>query len=67
MKKAKEFRDQPQGDLAALLKDTRHELFELRNQRSASKKLEKPHQIRHKRREIARILTVLNEKNLENK
>lgn len=62
MKKAKEFRDQSLQELEAICLDARKELFTLINQMKQSKKVEKPHLARHKKREIALLLTVINEK-----
>jgi large subunit ribosomal protein L29 len=64
MKKAQEFRDQSLEDLEANCRDARKELFELVNEMKLTKKVEKPHLVRHKKREIALLLTVINEKRL---
>jgi large subunit ribosomal protein L29 len=48
-------------ELERKLAETRHELFNLRFQ-SATGALENPARIRLAKREIARVLTVLNEK-----
>ena len=63
MLKAKELRDQSTEELEAGLVDLSRELFQLKNQFKLEKKLEKPHRLRELRREKARILTVLSEKN----
>jgi ribosomal protein L29 len=65
MSKAKEHRDQSVDELKAILDDKRKELFQHINQRSQEKKFEKPHLIEQTRREIARILTVLTEKEMK--
>lgn len=62
MKKAQEFRDQSLQELEAYCLDARKELFTLINEMKQSKKVEKPHLVRHKKREIALLLTVINEK-----
>lgn len=62
MTKAKDLRDKSVDELEAACNDTRRELFELKNSREREKKLEHPHLLHAKRREIARILTVLREK-----
>ncbi|BBI17297.1 50S ribosomal protein L29 [Neochlamydia sp. EPS4] len=62
MKKAKDFRDQSLEDLEANCKDARRDLFNLINEMKQSNKVEKPHLVRHKKREIALLLTVINEK-----
>ena len=65
MLKAKELRDQSVEELEATLKDLRHGLFSLFNERRLNKKLDQPHFIKEKRRSIARVLTILREKQLE--
>lgn len=62
MKKAKEFRDQSLQELEANCRDARKELFVLVNEQKQNKKVEKTHLVRHKKREIAILLTVINEK-----
>lgn len=62
MKKAQEFRDQSLNELEASCNDARKELFTLINEMKQSKKVEKPHLVKHKKREIALLLTVINEK-----
>ncbi|MBJ7448770.1 MAG: 50S ribosomal protein L29 [Parachlamydiales bacterium] len=64
MSKAQNFKDQSLPELAALLTEAKKELFELCNQLVANKKLEKPHLIRAKKKDIARILTIQREKEL---
>lgn len=62
MTKAKDLRDQTENELKALLLEKQKERFKLLNQRQKEKKLDKPHLLPNNRREIARILTVLTEK-----
>jgi large subunit ribosomal protein L29 len=62
MKKAKEFRDQTVEELQSAYTDYQKELFSLVNEKKLSKKLEKPHLLRTNRKNIARLLTVINEK-----
>jgi len=62
MPKAKELRDQSKEELQALYADLSKEIFELRNELKTTRKLEKPHLIRLKKRDRARVLTVLQEK-----
>jgi large subunit ribosomal protein L29 len=64
MSKAKEFRDQTVEELVALETDKRRELFMLASKREKEKKLDNPQSLRNIRRDIARIMTVLNEKKL---
>lgn len=61
MTKPQELRDQSLEELEALHLDSCKELFKLKN-RTREEKLEKPHIIHNKRKEIARILTIINEK-----
>lgn len=60
--KIKEIRDQSNEQLATLLLDTREELFKLKNELAVNRKLEKPHLIKEKKRDIARILMVRRER-----
>ena len=62
MKKAKEFRDQTVEELESAYGDYQKELFSMVNEHKQSKKLEKPHLLRTTRKNMARLLTVLNEK-----
>jgi len=52
-------------ELRSMLKDARNALFSLRMEK-AQVKLKNPRSIFHKRKEIAKILTVLNRKEYEN-
>lgn len=60
--KAQDYRNQSVQELEALHRDEKRNLFDLVNAVRATKKAEKPHQIRLKKRDIARLLTVINEK-----
>lgn len=62
MRKAQEFREKSFDELQATLTEVRKELFQLTNEKKLTKQLDKPHTLRLKRKEIARIQTVLNEK-----
>lgn len=66
MYKAKELRDQSLEELEATYDDTCRKLFELKSQFKVEKKREKPHEIKHARKDIARLLTVMTEKRLQN-
>jgi large subunit ribosomal protein L29 len=59
--RARELRDLSVDELERKLAETRRELFNLRFQ-SATGALENPARIHMAKREIARVLTVLNEK-----
>jgi len=58
---AKELRDLTVEELQAGEQELARELYELRCERSA-RQVEKPHLLREKRRERARVLTILKEK-----
>lgn len=60
MSKAEGHRGQSRAELEAKIQQLHEEIFNLRF-RNRMKQLESPVQMREKRREIARILTVLNE------
>ncbi len=62
MAKASELRDQSVEELEAAYLELSKELFELRNERQLSRKVERPHLLRERRRDAARLLTILNEK-----
>lgn len=62
MTKAKDLRDQSQEDLESALDDARKALFKLRSEVTKGGEIEKPHRISITRREIARIMTLLHEK-----
>ncbi len=62
MLKVKELQDQSEQELAALALDLEKEVFQLRNELNISRKLEKPHLLKTKRRDRARVLTILSQK-----
>ena len=53
------YREMPQIDLLAKKEELERDLFALKNEQAVSKKLEKPHLLREKKKERARILTAL--------
>ena len=59
---AKELRDMTQEDLNKKLAELKEELFNLRFQ-LAINQLDKPHKITEVKHDIARVMTVLREKN----
>lgn len=65
--KAKDLRDQSIDELQALLADANGELFQLRNERNRTKKLEKSHSLREKKKDIAKLNTIIREKQLANR
>ena len=62
MRKAKDFRDQTEVELEATARDLSKEIFEARNRIRQEGQVAETHVIKEKRREIARIKTVLREK-----
>lgn len=62
MYKAKDLRDHHLQELEAMLQKARKNLFQLVNQFRAEKKRENPHEIRHARKDIARLETIITEK-----
>ena len=59
--KAKQLREMAAGELDDKLLELQRKLFEMRSQ-AVTEKLENCHSVKNTRREIARVLTVLNEK-----
>jgi large subunit ribosomal protein L29 len=64
--KPSELRDQTVEDLRDKERDLAEQLFALRLQRVTGQ-LEKPHRVRQVRKDLARVLTVLKEKQAEGK
>ena len=60
--KAKELRDMTGDDLNAKLKELKNELFNLRFQHAINQ-LDNPHKIVDVKKDIARVMTILQEKN----
>lgn len=60
MDRMKEFRDQSVEELQALYHDLSQEVYEMKNEISTTRKIEKPHLLRKKKRDRARVLTLLN-------
>ena len=60
-----EIRVSADAELAAKLRDLRQEQFNLRLQQSSSQRLERPSRLRDVRRDIARIETLLRERQLK--
>jgi large subunit ribosomal protein L29 len=59
-----EIKDQTVEQLKALHEELSKEIFELRNRFRIERKMEKTHLIRHKKRDRARVLTFLRQKEL---
>ncbi len=55
---------QSQEELRALCQDLSREMFDLRNEMSTSRKVEKPHLLRMKKKERARAMTILRQKEM---
>ena len=62
MTKAKELRNQSESELKALYQDLSREMFQLRNEMKMTRKMEKPHLVRIKKKDRARVMTILSEK-----
>ncbi|HSW87337.1 MAG TPA: 50S ribosomal protein L29 [Rhabdochlamydiaceae bacterium] len=62
MKRAKEYRDQSHEELKVVYKELSKEIFDLNNELRIARKIEKPHLLRLKKRDRARVLTILREK-----
>jgi large subunit ribosomal protein L29 len=62
--KASELRNQSMDELQGFYETSRRELFKLTNQRKSPEKLSTLHEVRIKRRNIARVLTIMHEKKL---
>ena len=60
--KAEKLREMTAEELEAKLRELKKELFNLRFQHAINQ-LENPHQIAEVKHDIARVMTVLNEKN----
>jgi large subunit ribosomal protein L29 len=61
MLKPEDLKKQKPDELKAVYDDLSKEIFEINNEYSISRKLEKPHLLREKKKDRARILTVLNQ------
>lgn len=65
MTKVKELREQSKEELKALYQDLSKELFQLRNEMKIARKMEKPHLVRVKRKDRARVMTILRENEIK--
>ena len=63
MTKVSELKDQSVEELSFQYRDLSKELYQLKNKLSIERKLDKPHLLRAKKRDRARVLTVLRQKN----
>lgn len=64
-KEKQDFQSQSVEHLREALKATDRELFDLRNELSTQKKLAKPHLLKERKKDKARILTALTKKQNE--
>jgi large subunit ribosomal protein L29 len=62
MRKNQELRDQTVEELEAMQADLSKEIYDLMNEFRMTRKMEKPHLIRQKKRTRARVLTIIREK-----
>lgn len=62
MTKASNIRDLAVDEIKAAVQDLSKDLYNLVNEMKRTKKLEKPHLLRQKKKEKARLLTILHEK-----
>ena len=62
MAKVKELRDQTVEELKMQHQDLSRELFHMRNEIKVTRKMEKPHLVREKKKDRARVMTILREK-----
>lgn len=62
MQKAKNLRDKSVDELKALSLELSKDIYRMRNELKITKKLDKPHLIKHMKKDRARVLTLLSEK-----
>jgi large subunit ribosomal protein L29 len=62
MLKKQEIRDQALEELVVLSQDLSKEIYDLMNEFRQTRKMEKPHLIREKKKARARVLTIIKEK-----
>ncbi|MBA3602257.1 MAG: 50S ribosomal protein L29 [Parachlamydiaceae bacterium] len=67
MTKARDLRDQSSEELVSALDDARKDLFKLRSEVIQGGNVERPHRIALQRKDIARMLTILHEKQSANR
>ncbi|MCB1084625.1 MAG: 50S ribosomal protein L29 [Chlamydiia bacterium] len=65
MLKASELKNQSTEELEGMYEDLCRDIFELTSELRVSRKLEKPHELKEKKKDRARILTVLRQKSDE--
>ena len=57
-----EFKDQSVEELKALFRELSKEIYDLKNEISMTRKIEKPHLLKKKKRDRARVLTLLSQR-----
>jgi large subunit ribosomal protein L29 len=62
MARESSFKNQSREELVAISKDLSHEIFALRNELKMTRKIDKPHLLKEKKKERARALTALHQK-----
>ena len=62
MKKEELLKDKTNEQLLNLIEDEQADIFRMRNELAMTRKLEKPHLIRYKKKNIARANTLLSER-----
>lgn len=62
MKNKNQIADQSVEELKAQYRDLSKEIFELKNEIALNRKIEKPHLVKMKKRERARVLTAVHQK-----
>lgn len=62
MVKTKDLRDLSSEELHAQLEDLNQEIFGLKNELKAARKLDKPHLVRKRKQDRARMLTLMTER-----
>lgn len=62
MLKMKDLKDQSVEELETQVRDLSKEIYDLKCEKRITRKVEKPHMVREKKRDRARLLTVLRQK-----
>jgi len=62
MKKNRRFQESTAYELNALYRELSKEIFDMRNEKAISRKLDKPHLLKQKIKDRARVLTFLKAK-----
>jgi len=62
MLKVKDLRNEAKEELQAMALELAREIFELKNELKLNRKLEKPHLLTQKKKDRARVLTIISEK-----